>query len=353
MLARATVSRNILPATGPVSSGGDQGRDFESYPTEMPGQVQPLGQELGLPDKALVGFSCTLQKDGLRGKIRGDVDKIMADGEPVEFVVAYCEADIPVSRRHAIERDVRTKHGIRVVIFDGNAIAEHLADHATFWIAETYLHVPSRVLPPPPDRPEWYEQDLVRWRADHEGVNTMGRLVDLAGCLHYACGTHDGRPDIPFWLEKLQYALAAGRPAALRRRALYEYIVANVRGLGDLRPAEEHVADFLSSSLEAENPSDLADAAVVLMYAFGAFARGRTRLTAGTLQGYNTGLQQRIRVLLDEEPTPGYRCQLLETLDPAAPARCRRRGSGGAPVPRRRRHHGQHLRGADSRPRRR
>jgi hypothetical protein len=314
VLARATVSRNILPATGPVSAGGDQGRDFESYPTELAGQVQRLGRQIGLPDRALVGFACTLQQDGLRAKIRDDVDKIMEGGEPVEFVVAYCEADIPVSRRHAIERDVRSKHGVRLAIFDGNAITEHLADHATFWIAETYLHVPSRVLPPPPDRPEWYEHDLARWRADHEPVNTLGRLVDVAGCLHYACGTHDGRPDIPFWLEKLQYPLEAETPTLLRRRALYEYIVANVRGLGDLRPADEQTVDFLTASLEAESPSDLADAAVVLMYAFGAFARGRTRLTAESLLEHNTGLQERIQARLDEWPTPGYRCQLLDTL---------------------------------------
>jgi hypothetical protein len=30
-LARKRVASNLLPATGPVQSGGDQGRDFESY----------------------------------------------------------------------------------------------------------------------------------------------------------------------------------------------------------------------------------------------------------------------------------------------------------------------------------
>jgi len=30
-LARMRIASNLLPATGPVQSGGDQGRDFESY----------------------------------------------------------------------------------------------------------------------------------------------------------------------------------------------------------------------------------------------------------------------------------------------------------------------------------
>ncbi len=96
---------------------------------------------------------------------------------------------------------------MRLAVFDGNAIAELLADHGTFWIAETYLHLPARVLPVPVNRPGWYEEDLARWRTDAEPVDTMGRLLDLAGCLHYACGTREGRPDLPFWLERLESAL--------------------------------------------------------------------------------------------------------------------------------------------------
>ncbi len=35
-LARARICSNIIPATGPVSSGGDQGRDFETFKTYIP-----------------------------------------------------------------------------------------------------------------------------------------------------------------------------------------------------------------------------------------------------------------------------------------------------------------------------
>lgn len=313
-LARATVSRNLLPATGPVAAGGDQGRDFESFPTQLSGQIRALGRELEVPDKAIVGFACTLQQEDLRTKIRGDVDKIVGEGPPVEFVVAYCEADIPVARRHAIERDVHTKHGIRLAIFDGNAITDILLDHATFWIAETYLHVPARVLPPPSDRPDWYEQDLARWRSDREPLDTMGRLIDVAGCLYYACGTHDGRADVPFWLEKLETALEADRPALLRRRAQYEYVAAHVRGLGSLHAADNHAVEYLTTSLEASDPADLEDATLLLSYTATAFARGETSLDAQALLGFNRALQDRVLTRLAENPTSGQRCQLLDTL---------------------------------------
>src|SRR5205085_10342528 len=91
MLARVTVTRNVLSATGPVAAGGDQGRDFETYHTEMAGQTQKLGRDLGMRDGDGVGFTCTLQQDDIGSKIRGDLDKILADGAAVRFVLAYCE----------------------------------------------------------------------------------------------------------------------------------------------------------------------------------------------------------------------------------------------------------------------
>lgn len=314
MLGKTMVTRNLLPATGPVAAGGDQGRDFESYPTQLPGQVQKIGRELGIPDKAMVGFTCTLQQGDLRSKIRSDVAKIVADGTDVDFVVAYCEADIPVARRHAIERDVENRHKVKLAIFDGNAIAELLADHATFWIAETYLHVPARVLPVPVDRPDWYEEDLVRWRADADPVDTMGRLIDLAGCLHYACTTREGRADLPFWLERLETALDPDRPRPLRRRALYECVAGNIRGLGDLTPVDDRAAEYLDDALAASEPQVLADAATVLMYVCGALARGRTGHSAQALRTWNAGLAQRVEELLETDPPPGATCVLLDTL---------------------------------------
>ncbi|MFD4327520.1 hypothetical protein ACFWQC_22995 [Nocardioides sp. NPDC058538] len=314
MLARATVTRNLLPATGPVAGGGDQGRDFETFPTQLPGQVQRIGCDLGVPDRAAVGFACTLQQDGLRGKVRADVAEIVASGSEVEFIVAYCEADIPVARRHAIELDAMERHQVRLAVFDGNAIAELLADRATFWIAETYLHLPARLLPVPVDRPDWYEEDLARWRADGDAIDTMGRLLDLAGCLHYACSAREGRPDVPFWLERLESALEPGHPRPLRRRALYECVAANIRGLGDLTPADDRAAEYLDDAIAATDAQELSDASVILMYMTAALARGRTRHAEEAFHAWNIGLSRRVEELLNADPPPGAACVLLDTL---------------------------------------
>lgn len=313
-LARATVTRNLLPATGPVASGGDQGRDFETFPTQLPGQVQPAGRQLGIPDRAMVAFACTLQQDDVRGKVRADVTKILDSGTDVDHVVYYCESDMPVAHRHTLEEWARAEHHVRLIVFDGAAITEQLADNASYWIAESYLHLPARILPAPEDRPGWYEEDLARWRSDTDPVDTMGRLIDLAGCLHFATYYRQGRADIAFWLDRLESALDDDRPRLLRRRALYELIVAHVRGLGDLTPVEDRAAEYFDDALSAGDGQHLSDAALVLMYVVGAAGRGLTSHSAHALRAWNSGLQARAAELLELDPPPGATCVLLDTL---------------------------------------
>lgn len=313
-LARATVTRNLLPATGPVASGGDQGRDFETFPTQLPGQVQKIGRRIGVPDRAMAGFACTLQQGDLRPKVREDVNKIMASGTEVDHVVYYCEADVPVAHRHALVDWARDEHELKLIVFDGAAIAEHLADNATYWIAETYLHLPARILPAPVDRPDWYEEDLARWHADTDPIDTMGRLLDLAGCLHYAAYYREGRADIPFWLDRLEGVLEAGRPQMLRRRALYELIVAHARGLTDLTPVDDRVSEYFEDALTATDGQHLSDATLVLMYVIAIVGRDKSSHTADTLRSWNCGLQQRAGELLELDPQPGATCVLLDAL---------------------------------------
>lgn len=93
-LARATIATNILPATGPVGAGGDQGRDFETYRSLLPGHVGSIGQEFGLHDGGDIAFLCTLRQEGVTTKILGDVTKVFEQGFEPSLVVAYCEKDV-------------------------------------------------------------------------------------------------------------------------------------------------------------------------------------------------------------------------------------------------------------------
>jgi hypothetical protein len=275
VLARTTVSLNIIPATGPVAAGGDQGRDFETYRTELPGQVQPIGRELGIGDSDGVGFCCSLQQDNVTSKFADDIATMMSQGTHVSFAVAYCEANVPTAARHRFQQRMRDEHDLHVEVFDGTAIAELLAQWHTFWIAEQYLHLAARVLPAGPDRPEWYEADLDRWRADDETLFSMGHLVDLAGCMRYATFHDDAVRDLPFWLAKMEQLLDDRVNPLIRHKAQYEIAVAHLRGLGDMRPVDHLAADFIDHAIAASEPSVLDDGAVLLMYCVGARATSR------------------------------------------------------------------------------
>lgn len=313
-LARMTVSLNILPATGPVAGGGDQGRDFETYRTELPGQVQPLGRKMGIHDSDGVGFCCTLQQKGVTSKLADDVLAVLSRGTKVRFVVAYCEANMKTAVRHAFQDQMRATHGIHVEVFDGNGIAELLAQPHTFWIAEEYLHLPARVFPAVPDRPRWYEEDLARWRGDGSRLFSWGHLVDLTGCLRYSAFHEDAKRDLPFWIGKMEQLLGDDLPSPVRSKAQYEIAVAYLRGLGDMRPADHLAAAFIDDALTATEPSALHDAAVLVNYCIGATARRLTAHTDAQVTGWNAGLTQRVEELLAGNPTPGRECALLDAL---------------------------------------
>lgn len=110
--ARERIAPNILPATGPVGAGGDQGRDFETFRSHLRDELGPHGAFAGsLPDGPLA-FTCTLQEDGLPTKIRADLGKIVAEGTTVVGVYAFCVAGLPVGRRHELQNEAREEHGV-------------------------------------------------------------------------------------------------------------------------------------------------------------------------------------------------------------------------------------------------
>lgn len=229
-LARETVSRNILPATGPVAAGGDQGRDFETFTSFFANQVGKLGRELGISAGDGVAFACTLQADDLGSKIVSDVRKIVGEGTAVEHVVYYCEANLPVGRRHELQSKAREEHNVHVEVFDGQAISELLTQRHLYWIAQEFLHLPAGALPPAPERPDWYESDLRRWREDDHIPTTPGDLVDLSGCLRYATFHEDAALDLPFWIERMAAFIRDGIPDFVQQKARYEIAVAQLRG---------------------------------------------------------------------------------------------------------------------------
>jgi outer membrane protein assembly factor BamB len=137
-VTRLRITPNVLPATGPVSAGGDQGRDFETFRSYL-GEWLP-GSFLAREADSRIVFACTLQRDHLDAKIKGDLRKITGGG-PVDQVYFFCESDMPVAKRHELCKWARSDLGVEIEIIDGQALSELLAADDCRWIAERYLGI--------------------------------------------------------------------------------------------------------------------------------------------------------------------------------------------------------------------
>ncbi|SFL67342.1 hypothetical protein SAMN05192584_1249 [Streptomyces pini] len=317
-LARRRITSNLLPATGPVSSGGDQGRDAESHWTNIPQELPGTSLFAALASTKRVVMACTIQGTKVPGKIRKDLASICGRGTPVDRVIYFTVTAVPTRKRHDLIDEAARTHQVELEIWDAAALAVHLADYDLFYLAVQYLHLSSDLAPPRPDGagelPDWYVEARQRWQASDEPGRTLGDLVDLRGPLRHATFYDEARADLPEWIGHVRALLvaAAGEHTALRAR--YEIVVATLRGLGDMRPADQLARDFFDTVISDDtltDPGILEDAVVLLGYAFGALLRGLTALSTDELCGWQHLLADKIDRLLEAEPPANAMAHLL------------------------------------------
>ncbi|MGC4795713.1 hypothetical protein ACLQ3H_16570 [Micromonospora saelicesensis] len=65
-VAQRRIASNVLPATGPVSSGGDQARDFETFRTYLAQELPFAIGFLALAAEDTIAFACTIQQEKLK-----------------------------------------------------------------------------------------------------------------------------------------------------------------------------------------------------------------------------------------------------------------------------------------------
>jgi hypothetical protein len=309
-LARSRICSNILPATGPVQAGGDQGRDFETFRTFL--EKSPLSARsfVGLISDKPIAFACTIEKaKGINSKIRTDVTTIMSSGTRPNSVYEFCTCDVAVAKRHKLQEWAQTTHGVHVEIMDGAAIAEFLCDPDLFWLAQRYLQLPSELLPMLPagdQKEDWYTSTLKKWRIETQPAQTYAHFSELRAAARTALGPfaydEDGRavnryerPELPFWIDRLDEMVDQANLQPLRRRAFYEATVLRLRGLGSLAGQEERLRLYFSSLAELENSADLEDFQVLLTYVIGAKRRGQVQLTDVELMGWARAVEERLR----------------------------------------------------------
>jgi hypothetical protein len=315
-IAKRRLSSNLLPATGPVSAGGDQGRDAETYYTRLPQELPAAGGFVGRATTEPLVLACSVQKDRLAEKVGADVNAICGQGGQVRAVAFFTVQEIPVAVRHRLQDQARKTHKVTLEIFDGHAISHMLAEADLVWVAERYLDLPSHLVPDSLDepQPEWYTHTLTALRRRDTVWLTPGAFSEVRDGLRHATFKDEARVDLPEWLEFMREFVTAGNDADLVVRARYECIVATLRGLDTLEGVEDDIRAVLDYAAESELPSLLEDASVLLLYWGGAWARRIATVPAQELRDRNLTLRARARELLvttDEATHPNRAARLV------------------------------------------
>jgi hypothetical protein len=267
-LARETITPSILPATGPVSAGGDDGRDFETFTTFIRRKEARSSLFRGLGESSPLVFTCSItDKSRVKAKVRADLGTICARESP-HIVYFFSNQNIPIATRLELQRECYENHKCKLEILDAQAIAEQFLDPGVFWIAEEYLHIPNDLFPEPRISPQSaYAAARRRWLDEDRSPFNFADFVSVKYGLRAATFRDELRPDLQRWIHLMEQFLTPDQSASLIRRAMYEICVATLRGLHDLRPRRTMVEEYLADWSQWTKPSELRDTALLLSYA--------------------------------------------------------------------------------------
>ena len=317
-LTQQFICSNVLPATGPVSAGGDQGRDLETFRTYLMEELGQHGSFLGLVSQGTIAFVCTIQADDLRAKLRQDIEKVCTSGHPVQEIRAFTLESVPVGHRHQLEAETQESYDVRLEFHDAESISDLLARTEGFWIAEQFLSLPADLRPDASDVEQGLSTDYLdrrqRWQEKGSPNPTIGDFIDLKTGLREAVFNPNARGDLPFWLGVLRQLLANDElPDHLLQRARYELVVATLRGTGEFQPVDDVARAYLDESLSEDRPIRLQDASALLSYTSTAVRMGLSSITPAEILDWDNGLASRIQELFTNA-IPDHRAILLFTL---------------------------------------
>lgn len=312
-LARARICSNILPATGPVSAGGDQGRDFETFRTYLNSTSIADSTFIGLASQKPIAFGCSLEKKAkINGKIKTDVKTIMSSGSEIEAIHYFCGADLEVAKRHKLKDWARENYSIELEIHNGEAISELLADREIFWIAEKYLSIPAEIFPRSSenDGGVWYSTVFSEWKDKKPTGDNFSEFAEIKLAARHSFYTESLKQDLSFWVNLLKENFIDSRFSELKRRAVYEVCVLSLRGFNNLDGYEEYLRWFFSQIPDL-NAVGLQDAEVLLQYCAGAVLRGILQMSPQEISDWQHQVVEQIDKKLEEEIHYNTRATLL------------------------------------------
>lgn len=313
-VTRARICSNIIPATGPVSAGGDKGRDFETFKTYL--EQLPIREStfLGKASSGVLVFTCSTQQNPTDKKIGSDVAKIMASGEQPERIYFFSSRNIPVAKRHAVQQAVWETHNVRLEVLDVQAIAEHLSDPDLFWVAQEYLHLPAEIYPvrSASEEDDWYFEVQGKWQAHEAGGYNFAEFEELRLALRHASRSEQHRGDVAMWVDKLECFRKPSTIPPLRWRASYEIIAAHVYAFFNLRGLETDIRAFFQEAAMADHLVTIDDATTLFFFCFGGIRQNIVDLSEKEIREWHTQLTCHVEQLLATTPSATVRCSLLE-----------------------------------------
>ncbi len=308
--ARLRIASNMIPATGPVAHWGDQGRDFETFRSYILNSPIANSTFVALvTNKKIVG-ACSLQED-IEPKIKQDVKTIVDSGEEIEEIYYFCEADLPVGKRHALQSWADSSHHVKLEIFDGQFLAEQLTESDVWWIAQEYLSIPADVFPRNLAEGDRYTVLRKRWLEDTREPFTFADFVEIDAGLRQAMYEKGCRADLLPWLVKIREFLREDCSERMRRKVQYEIAVVTLRGLNNLSAEAELIAEFFDSLQPDLSPAELQDAVVLLTYCATAAGQGHFNCELAKLADWASTLVGLLDHAIDHAPGRNILCDLL------------------------------------------
>lgn len=309
-LARARIASNFLPATGPVQAGGDQGRDFESFRSFL--ASSPLSSSI-FSDRVRAGIivgACTLNKQ-IESKIKSDLKTIFSFEVQPTHVAYFCEPDVPVAKRHALQQYCHETYRATLDIFDGQAIADMLSDRDTSWIADQYLEIPAELWPPG-SLDGSYISARDRWLSRNQEPENYANFLEIRSGLRTATFQEDARRDLDGWIAAMRNFLKDGFSERIVQRVRYEIAVAELRGHGSLDPAISLVEAFFASLSATRPPAEILDGATLIVYIWGSRLRGQSSVSEEQFVPWLEQNDEVIESALAAANSQSDRCLLLE-----------------------------------------
>ena len=317
-IAQRRFSADARLATGPVSGGGDQGRDIEAHASADRLASPPDDATPHVRSPHHLVFACTVRKKDLPGKVRADLTSIVA-GKTVQRVVFFCTENVSAKKTHDLQQEARDNHSVDLEIVDQGVLASWLTHDDLFWIAVEHLGIPEHLRPVEGLRvlDGWYEEQLIALRAsDAEELTNTQRFIDVKKSARHALTVEEARPDLPEWVAALEAAADACPEwlTTLEFRFRYEQVWCQAIGTRCLPAAA--VERCVDLAVERQDPHQIADALALLTLATGAWARrlpgaptDKLRSWRRRLEGANEGLI----ASADPLSQPNHLLHLLET----------------------------------------